>query len=200
RARRADRRTVGDHPHRTARDRPRCAVRRRGGLGGRADRGLPHRRAPGVPHGAVPSPLRTRRLARDHGDHPLLAAHRDRLGARAGPVLRRIPQRGRLMTPARPVPDVTDLSAATVLVAGAGVTGVDAAQTLVEAGAAVTVVDSRAPGGETGAQLAALGVTVVDPDTAQPRIPAADLVVTSPGWRPDNPLARAAAQAGVPVW
>src|SRR5699024_6245149 len=72
--------------------------------------------------------------------------------------------------------------------------------TLTEAGAAVTVVDSRAPGGETGAQLSALGVAVIDPDTARLRMPAVDLVVTSPGWRPDNPLDRAAGTAGVPVW
>ena len=27
-----------------------------------------------------------------------------------------------------------------------------------------------------------------------------DLVVTSPGWRPDQPLLAAAAAAGIPVW
>ncbi len=32
------------------------------------------------------------------------------------------------------------------------------------------------------------------PDTA------VDLVVTSPGWRPDQPLLAAAAAAGIPVW
>lgn len=104
------------------------------------------------------------------------------------------------MPPGRAVPEVTELSAATVLVAGAGVTGAEVARTLVERGAAVTVVDSRAPGGEIGAQLSALGVAVIDPDTARARMRAIDLVVTSPGWRPDNPLARAADEAGVPVW
>ena len=43
-----------------------------------------------VPDGAVPPPLRARRLGRDHGDHPLLAARGDVRGAGAGPVLLRL--------------------------------------------------------------------------------------------------------------
>ena len=48
-------------------------------LGRGADPGVPHHRATGVPDGAVPPPLRTGRVGGDHGDHPLLAADRDRV-------------------------------------------------------------------------------------------------------------------------
>ncbi|HLU59024.1 MAG TPA: UDP-N-acetylmuramoyl-L-alanine--D-glutamate ligase [Pseudonocardia sp.] len=86
-----------------------------------------------------------------------------------------------------------ELSGARVLVAGAGVSGLAAAAALVEAGARVTVTDARPaaladlpPGAEAGG----------DPDA----VPAGtDLVVTSPGRRPDHPLVAAAAAAGVPL-
>jgi UDP-N-acetylmuramoylalanine--D-glutamate ligase len=80
-----------------------------------------------------------------------------------------------------------------VLVAGAGVSGRSAASALVELGADVLVVDAAAdrlaelPEGAEGA----VGLTEPPPGTA--------LVVTSPGWRPDAPLLRAAARAGIEV-
>ncbi len=95
----------------------------------------------------------------------------------------------------------TELAGKQVTVAGLGVSGVPAARALHALGARVTVVN----GGdgprerEEAAGLTALGVTV--------RLGAADelpegteLVVTSPGWKPDSPLFAAAAAAGVPVW
>src|SRR5918997_172955 len=85
------------------------------------------------------------------------------------------------------------LPGARVLVAGAGLWGLAAADALVEVGAHVTVTDARPaaladlpPGAEAGD----------DPDA----VPAGTaLVVTSPGRRPDHPLVAAAAAAGVPL-
>ncbi|MGH3930992.1 MAG: UDP-N-acetylmuramoyl-L-alanine--D-glutamate ligase [Pseudonocardiaceae bacterium] len=89
---------------------------------------------------------------------------------------------------------LVDLAGARVLVAGARVTGASAARVLGELGAAVTVTDSSpaqlsALAG-TGAQLS-VGLSAPPPGT--------DLVVTSPGLRPDSALLVAAQQAGVPV-
>src|ERR1051325_9911891 len=78
-----------------------------------------------------------------------------------------------------------------VLVAGAGVTGRSVATALLSLGAQVTVTDANAD------RLAGL------PGDLYPglEIPPAgqDLVVTSPGWRPDNPLLVTAQQTGIEV-
>jgi UDP-N-acetylmuramoylalanine--D-glutamate ligase len=102
-----------------------------------------------------------------------------------------------------------------VVVAGIAVSGFAAADALLERGAHVVVVDGRDGPAERerGLVLDALGADVrLGPGTtdALPAVrPAggtagadlpADLVVTSPGWRPDQPLLTAAATAGVPVW
>lgn len=87
-----------------------------------------------------------------------------------------------------------------ITVAGLGVSGVSAARALAGLGARVTVVD----GGdgealrERAAALGAEGVTVRLAD-AETLPEGTDLVVTSPGWRPDSPLFAAAAEAGVDV-
>lgn len=89
---------------------------------------------------------------------------------------------------------VADLAGARVLVAGARVTGASAARVLGELGATVIVTDS------SPAQLAALagcGVRLAVGLSAPP--PGTDLVVTSPGFRPDSPLLVAARRAGLPV-
>ncbi|GAB3689301.1 UDP-N-acetylmuramoyl-L-alanine--D-glutamate ligase [Angustibacter aerolatus] len=97
-----------------------------------------------------------------------------------------------------------DWSGLDVVVAGAAVSGFAAADTLVQHGARVTVVDGRDDVGDRGELLRILGADLrLGPDavTALPdaqRLP--DLVVTSPGWRPDQPLLAAAQAAGVPVW
>jgi UDP-N-acetylmuramoylalanine--D-glutamate ligase len=88
------------------------------------------------------------------------------------------------------------LSGRSVLVAGAGVSGESAARTLLAAGAEVTLTAPRAEQARTAA-LAELGVRVLF-DLAGPP-PGTDLVVTSPGWRPDQPLLKAAEAAGVEV-
>ena len=90
------------------------------------------------------------------------------------------------------------LAGARVLVAGARVTGASAARVLAELGAEVTVTDS------SPTQLAALAATPLHAAVrlvaglATP-LPGTDLVVTSPGLRPDAPLLAAAHRTGVPV-
>ncbi|MFD7819194.1 UDP-N-acetylmuramoyl-L-alanine--D-glutamate ligase [Streptomyces sp. NPDC059785] len=96
---------------------------------------------------------------------------------------------------------MTDWQGKNVTVAGLGVSGIPAARVLSGLGAHVTVVNdgdderSRAQ----AAELEALGVTVRLGDGAT--LPeGTELVVTTPGWKPDKPLFAAAAEAGVPVW
>ena len=101
-----------------------------------------------------------------------------------------------------------DWSGLRVVVAGLGVSGFAAADALHERGAHVTAVDGadleRSPAlAERVRILQILGVDVrVGAEHVQgmPAGVASDLVVTSPGWRPDQPLLTAAAAAGVPVW
>jgi UDP-N-acetylmuramoylalanine--D-glutamate ligase len=89
-----------------------------------------------------------------------------------------------------------------VTVAGVAVSGAAAARALSARGAVVTVVDGRAGlvQQERAEALRALGMTVLLGEAAE-RLPAGtELVVTSPGWRPNHPLLVAAAAAGIPVW
>ena len=104
-----------------------------------------------------------------------------------------------------------DWSGLRVVVAGLGISGFAAADALVERGAHVTVVDGGEPyeGSalfERSRILGILGATVHAGEAGRAAIDSpgtveeADLVVTSPGWRPDNPLLVSAARAGVPIW
>ncbi|HEY2763870.1 MAG TPA: UDP-N-acetylmuramoyl-L-alanine--D-glutamate ligase [Pseudonocardiaceae bacterium] len=94
---------------------------------------------------------------------------------------------------------VADLAGARVVVAGARVTGISVTRLLCELGAVVTVTDSSparlaalADAGLTGASVRPVAGLSAPP-------PGTDLVVTSPGFRPDAPLMVAAQLAGVPV-
>jgi UDP-N-acetylmuramoylalanine--D-glutamate ligase len=82
-----------------------------------------------------------------------------------------------------------------VVVAGAGASGEAAARALLRLGAVVTVVD-RVASARTEA-LAAAGAGVALGAEEPPA--GTDVVVVSPGWRPDAPLLVAAAAAGVEV-
>lgn len=95
-----------------------------------------------------------------------------------------------------------------VVVTGIGVSGFSAADTLIELGARVVVVDASTT--ETanakadtlrivGAAEVLLGEDAV---RSVPKIDGLkpDLIVTSPGWRPDQALLAAAARAHIPVW
>jgi UDP-N-acetylmuramoylalanine--D-glutamate ligase len=101
-----------------------------------------------------------------------------------------------------------DWSGLRVVVAGLGVSGFAAADALHERGARVVAVDGADPAGggalaERARILDILGVDVrIGPEhvLGLPADVVPDLVVTSPGWRPDQPLLVAAAQAGIPVW
>ncbi|MFJ3121381.1 UDP-N-acetylmuramoyl-L-alanine--D-glutamate ligase [Streptomyces sp. NPDC086993] len=88
-----------------------------------------------------------------------------------------------------------------VTVAGLGVSGIPAAKVLRGLGAVVTVVndgdDERSR--TQAAELEVQGITVRLGDGAT--LPqSTELIVTTPGWKPDKPLFTAAAEAGVPVW
>lgn len=88
-----------------------------------------------------------------------------------------------------------------VTVAGLGVSGIPAARVLHGLGAVVTVVndgdDERSR--TQAAELEAQGITVRLGDGAT--LPeSTELIVTTPGWKPDKPLFTAAAEAGVPIW
>lgn len=90
---------------------------------------------------------------------------------------------------------VTGLRDATVLVAGLGVSGVAAARVLLDLGATVTLADAAER--PVVAELTAAGATWLGDAAAVPE--GTDLVVTSPGWRPDHPLLADAARRGVEV-
>lgn len=81
-----------------------------------------------------------------------------------------------------------------VVVAGAGISGRSAAEAAVLAGADVLVTDANPQ------RLAALGLDGVRTAVGLVEPPSeTDLVVTSPGWRPDAPLLAAARAAGIEV-
>jgi UDP-N-acetylmuramoylalanine--D-glutamate ligase len=91
----------------------------------------------------------------------------------------------------------------TVAVAGLGVSGFAAADALLQLGARVLVLDARPQDRLAGRVqvLDALGAEVRLGEQASAGLPPqAQLVVTSPGWRPDSALLVSAAAAGVPVW
>jgi UDP-N-acetylmuramoylalanine--D-glutamate ligase len=89
------------------------------------------------------------------------------------------------------------------VVAGLGVSGFAAADNLTFLGAQVTALDESAAGdrAEKGELLEMLGATVRLGEGATATLPDdVDVLVTSPGWRPDAPLLAQAAARGVPVW
>ncbi|GAA2005815.1 UDP-N-acetylmuramoyl-L-alanine--D-glutamate ligase [Brevibacterium samyangense] len=101
----------------------------------------------------------------------------------------------------------SSLAGITVLVTGLGVSGYPAAVHLAERGAEVVVVDANTTRDHSEKEQI-LEVFDVDirrgaahvtglPTSRTGRLP--DLVVTSPGWRPDQPVLAAAAAAGIPI-
>jgi len=96
-----------------------------------------------------------------------------------------------------------DWSGINVLVVGLGVSGFAAADALSERGARVTVV-SRDTTDVITERATILGILDVDvrlgPEHVVEPPPGTELVVTSPGVPPHDPLMLAAATAGIPVW
>jgi len=84
-----------------------------------------------------------------------------------------------------------------VLLAGAGVSGLGAARLLARLGVNLTVADDNAE--NRGRVTRETGAPAVSTAEAQTMLGGTSLVVTSPGWRPDSPLLVAAAEAGVEV-
>lgn len=102
----------------------------------------------------------------------------------------------------------SDWAGLRVVVAGIGASGFSAADTLIELGARVVIVDAK-DSDENLAKADTLKIVgaaaVLLGGEAARRLPPVDgappeLVVTSPGWNPDQPLLAAAAEAGIPIW
>ncbi|WP_115923335.1 UDP-N-acetylmuramoyl-L-alanine--D-glutamate ligase [Calidifontibacter indicus] len=96
-----------------------------------------------------------------------------------------------------------DWSGLDIVVMGLGVSGYAAADALLERGAKVTVLstDASPTVQERAKILDILGARVLFGAEHQQQVPAGtELVVTSPGVRPDHPFMLSAAAAGVPVW
>jgi UDP-N-acetylmuramoylalanine--D-glutamate ligase len=97
-------------------------------------------------------------------------------------------------------------SGARVTVAGLGVSGLPAARALHGLGAVVTVVNAgdgdraRAQAAELTAAAPGTEVLLGDRWDGKSLPEGTELVVTTPGWKPDSPLFATAAEAGVPVW
>lgn len=102
----------------------------------------------------------------------------------------------------------SDWAGLRVAVTGIGVSGFAAADTLIELGARVVVVDAATSDTAKASAdtLKIVGAAdVLLGEEAVTRIPRIDgelpeLIVTSPGWRPDQALLAAAARAHIPVW
>ena len=84
------------------------------------------------------------------------------------------------------------------VVAGLGIAGYSCADALMQLGATVTVIDERTELGERGDVLTTLGVSVRA--GYEGPIPDADVLIVSPGLRPDHPVIRDALARGIPVW
>ena len=99
-----------------------------------------------------------------------------------------------------------DWSGVRAVVAGFGVSGFAAADTLTHLGAHVIALDESTAGAggdkeERAELLNVLGADVrLGPGSTATLPDDVDLVVTSPGWRPDAPLLAQAAERGVPIW
>lgn len=96
-----------------------------------------------------------------------------------------------------------DWSGVRAVVAGFGVSGFAAADNLNHLGASVIALDESdaADRPEKAELLRVLGADVrLGPGTTATLPDDVDLLVTSPGWRPDAPLLAQARERGVPVW
>lgn len=104
-------------------------------------------------------------------------------------------------TPRGPAPDdgAGAFEGRRVCVAGLGVSGPPVARVLLARGAHVVVVDGRDDESTRplAAELTEAGADVILGRTPLPE--GCDLVVTSPGWRPDSPMLVRAAEAGIEV-
>ncbi len=90
-----------------------------------------------------------------------------------------------------------------VVVAGLGTSGYAAADAMLELGARVTVIDDADAERmhEHATILETLGAKLrLGPGSSATLPGGTDVVITSPGWRPDAPLLASAAARGIPIW
>ncbi len=89
------------------------------------------------------------------------------------------------------------------VVAGMGVSGFAAADSLTHLGARVTALDESDAGdrAEKATLLEILGATVrLGPGSTAVLPEDIDVLITSPGWRPDAPLLAQASERSIPIW
>src|SRR5690606_2589808 len=148
---------------------------------------------PDRPH---PPPLRDARLGAGHRRHPLLDHHRPLRRHRPGHLLRRVGGQAVTADPSA-LGRHDSWAGVRAVVAGFGVSGFAAADNLTHVGARVTALAEDATAGqlERAGLLELLGARVELHAGATERLPeGTDLLVVSPGFRPDSPLVRQAAE------
>lgn len=84
------------------------------------------------------------------------------------------------------------------VVAGLGIAGFSCADALMQLGARVTVIDERQASSDRADILRTLGISVLT--DFQGPIPPADLLVVSPGLRPNHPFIQDAQRRSIPIW
>ena len=94
-------------------------------------------------------------------------------------------------------PNLPEILSGTVLVTGAGISGVGIARLLADLNVDVLIADANETARDRAMEVA--DVAGIHPDQALAELSRFSCVVTSPGWRPDTPLLRAAQAAGLEV-
>ena len=94
-------------------------------------------------------------------------------------------------------PNLPEILSGTVLVTGAGISGVGIARLLADLNVDVLIADANETARDRAMEVA--DVAGIHPDQAMAELSRFSCVVTSPGWRPDTPLLQAAQAAGLEV-
>ena len=94
-------------------------------------------------------------------------------------------------------PNLPEILSGTVLVTGAGISGVGIARLLADLNVDVLIADANETARDRAMEVA--DVAGIYPDQALAELSRFSCVVTSPGWRPDTPLLRAAQAVGLEV-
>ena len=90
-----------------------------------------------------------------------------------------------------------EILSGTILVTGAGISGVGIARLLADLNVDVLIADANETARDRAMEVA--DVAGIHPDQALAELSRFSCVVTSPGWRPDTPLLQAAQAAGLEV-
>ncbi|MDR0783840.1 MAG: UDP-N-acetylmuramoyl-L-alanine--D-glutamate ligase [Propionibacteriaceae bacterium] len=95
----------------------------------------------------------------------------------------------------------SDWPQARVCIAGLGASGFSAADVLLHYGAQVRVIEGAdSPSLQDKAHLLEILGAEVTLGAPEATLPDCDLVITSPGWRPNHPILAAATARGIPIW